>query len=359
MKGLDLSRAYYHEIIEGILKKYYPSLKHTACFIGYGSDVIGYDNEMSRDHMWGPRLVLFLSEEDIALKDELSKCFSENLPYEFKGFSTNFSAPDIKDHGVRHLKLIDSGQVNHMIEIWTIYDYMKDYLNIDVYKSLSTEDWLTVHEHRLLAITSGDVFHDDLGLKAIRDKLSYYPEDIRWYITSSLWHGISEEEAFIGRCGDMEDDLGSRIITARIVQNIMRICFCIERKYAPYSKWFGTAFKRLSIYPEIGMLLDEALSSDDWEDRQSKICNAYMKVTMHYMDKGLIPNIDIKVVDYYSRPYQVVYGERIAEQFRALIESEEIRNMDLIGPISHITPYGVVSDYHGNSEKLKRLYNDK
>lgn len=359
MKGLELSRAYYHEVIKNILLEHYPNLKHTACFIGYGSDVIGYDNDMSRDHMWGPRLVLFISKEDIELKDELSRCFSKKLPYEFKGFSTNFSVPNMDDHGVRHMTKIASGCVNHMIEIETIEAYMKNYLNLDVFKSLTYREWLTVHEHRLLAITSGDVFHDDLDLISIRERLAYYPDDIRWYVMASLWHGISEEEAFIGRCGDMEDELGSRLIAGRIVQNIMRFCFCAEKQYAPYSKWFGTAFKKLSIYAEIKDILDEAVSSDNWQDRQSKICHVYTKVISYYMIKGFIPTINIQVQDYYSRPYQVVYGEKIADQFKSFIESEEIKALDLIGPISHMTPYGVVSDYHKNSEKLKRLYNDQ
>lgn len=36
---------------------------HSACLIGNGSEVLGYDTTMSEDHDFGPRLLIFLGPE--------------------------------------------------------------------------------------------------------------------------------------------------------------------------------------------------------------------------------------------------------------------------------------------------------
>mgnify|MGYP007070026497 CR=1 FL=1 len=87
IKGLVLCREFFHEEAEPILKKQYPELRYSAGLIGYGSDVLGYDDPVSRDHMWGPRFYLFLQEKDLTLKSDLIDLFARNLPYAYKGYS--------------------------------------------------------------------------------------------------------------------------------------------------------------------------------------------------------------------------------------------------------------------------------
>ena len=36
------------------------------------------------------------------------------------------------------------------------------------------------------------------------------------------------------------DELGSQVVAARLVREIMKLAFLMEKKYAPYSKWLGT-----------------------------------------------------------------------------------------------------------------------
>ena len=53
---------------------------------------------------------------------------------------------------------------------------------------------------------------------------------------------LAQEESFPGRCGEGGDEVGSRINAARLVRDVMRMCFLLERRYAPYGKGLGTAF---------------------------------------------------------------------------------------------------------------------
>ncbi|MCP6756936.1 DUF4037 domain-containing protein, partial [Klebsiella pneumoniae] len=66
------------------------------------------------------------------------------------------------------------------------------------------------------------------------------------------------------RAGYVGDELGSAIMGSRLVRDVMALCFLMERQYAPYPKWFGSAFKRLSCAGAISPLLWQAQSAAAW-----------------------------------------------------------------------------------------------
>src|SRR5215216_1916770 len=117
--GLKLCELFYQKEVRPILKRELPRLRYSAALIGWGSEVLGFDTPMSRDHHWGPRVLLFLSENDYPrLHKKISHMLSAELPVEFRGYSTNFSKPE--PNGVRHPVRIKRGPVDHMINIYTI-----------------------------------------------------------------------------------------------------------------------------------------------------------------------------------------------------------------------------------------------
>nr|MBA2773672.1 hypothetical protein [Nocardioidaceae bacterium] len=60
--GLELSRHFYHGLVRPILDARFAGLPHSAALLGRGSEVLGFDDEMSTDHDWKPRVLLFLRE---------------------------------------------------------------------------------------------------------------------------------------------------------------------------------------------------------------------------------------------------------------------------------------------------------
>lgn len=70
VSGLVLSHRFFHEIVRPLLIEAFPGLRYAAALLGPGSEVLGFDTEMSADHDWGPRLFLFLREENAAQGDE-------------------------------------------------------------------------------------------------------------------------------------------------------------------------------------------------------------------------------------------------------------------------------------------------
>ena len=171
IKGLDLCESFFLEVAKPILGEDFPDLPYSAGLLGYGSDVLGYDDETSTDHMWGPRFYLFLREQDIGLRADLLDCFARKFPYEYKGFSVNFSEPDPNDNGVRVAEKITEGRVSPLVFIHTIEDYLETYLGTSDIDQITGLDWLAFSEHRLLALTAGRIFVDSLGIQDKLDKL--------------------------------------------------------------------------------------------------------------------------------------------------------------------------------------------
>ena len=83
LPGLELCRRLYQEAVRPLLEEYFPKLPYAAARIGPGSDVLGFDTEMSMDQEWGPQLQLFLREQDLPLAHALDELFGTHLPHVF------------------------------------------------------------------------------------------------------------------------------------------------------------------------------------------------------------------------------------------------------------------------------------
>src|SRR5687768_17427172 len=93
--GLKLCELFYQKEVRPILRKNFPNLRYSAAVLGWGSEVLGFDTPLSRDHHWGPRVLLFLDQEDYPkLKDAISESLSNNLPYEFMGYWISFRSEE-------------------------------------------------------------------------------------------------------------------------------------------------------------------------------------------------------------------------------------------------------------------------
>src|SRR5262250_606254 len=129
VKGLDLCEAFFQDIAQPILTTRFPSLRYSAGLLGYGSDVLGFDDALSTDHNWGPRFTLFLPEEHFdERKIQIMAAFAADFPHDYKGFSVHFSPPDWHDKGVRQPERIDQGRVDPLIEYHTVRSYFENYL---------------------------------------------------------------------------------------------------------------------------------------------------------------------------------------------------------------------------------------
>ncbi|MCI8975598.1 MAG: DUF4037 domain-containing protein [Lachnospiraceae bacterium] len=387
IKGLELSRDFFLDIAKPILDRHYPDLEYSAGLIGYGSDVLGYDDEVSRDHMWGPRFYLFLKPEDAVKKQKIMDTFSETLPYRYKGYSVNFSEPDPNDNGVRHAKFIDSGKVNPLIFIQTFEEFLIERIGIADLSGLQPVDWLTFSEHRLLSLVSGTMFIDKLKVMDRISPLKYYPKDVKAYLIASNWNIIASEQAFVRRCGECGDETGSVIICARIAERLMRLCFLYTDTYAPYSKWFGTAFDRLSaggksaslpsgreaadcggvpqlsasqsfdsLLAGIRELINSALHAPSLARREDSLVRAQAMAAAMHNASGLTDYVDYEIESYFGRNIKVIFADKFAQAMSEKLKGTAFENIPLIGSLSQVGGLSDISDDCRFQEKIRRLY---
>ena len=352
VNGLALNEGFYREIAAPLLKSYFPNLRYSAALIGWGSDVLGFDDAESTDHNWGVRFQLFLSEQDYERRLAIHDMLNEHLAAEYLGYPLAFELVGNANPGG------EPASLKHNIEVETIGRYFKRYLGCDPRAELTAVDWLTFSEHKLLAVTSGRVFHDGLGeLEPLRQKLRYYPGDIWLYLLAAQWEKISEEAAFVGRCGYAGDELGSRLIAARQVKNLMGLGFLMERRYAPYSKWFGTAFDQLNYAKELHPVLMQVLQASDWQVRQQFLARAYEAVARIHNALGITGRLNEKAEQYFDRPYIVMADGGYVEELRKRITSEEVRNIKhLLGSVNQFVDSDDKLDDLEFCTKLKELY---
>ncbi len=355
--GLKLSRLFYQKEVRPILDRDFPKLRHSAALIGWGSEVLAFDTGRSRDHHWGPRALLFLSDEDYPkLEDNINQTLSNNLPYEFMGYSTNYSRPDAV--GIRLAIKTTSGPVNHMINIFTVKSFFEARLGFDPSKKIAVNDWLTFPQQRLLELISGDVYHDGLGeLKKIRAKLKFYPKDLWLYLLAAQWTRISQEEGFVGRASEVGDELGSQIVASRLVREIMKLGFLMERQYAPYSKWFGSAFSKLRIGADLTPILRQVLLAKTLKAREKKLVQAYSLVAKQHNALKITRPLPTKATNYYNRPYLVIHGDNFANEIKKSIKDPEVRRIKTnVGSIDQFTDSTEVIENLALGRSLRMAY---
>jgi hypothetical protein len=144
----------------------------------------------------------------------------------------------------------------------------------------------------------------------------------------------------------------------------MNLCFLMERQYAPYPKWFGTAFMRLNAGPRLAPLLQETLQSDSWPERDDRLARIYEFLAEKHNLLGLTDPLPAKSSPFWGRPFNVIHGDRFAEALRSRITDAEVARIagrGLIGSIDQIsdntdvldcTPAGVVKRLYQTEEDV-------
>jgi hypothetical protein len=345
--GLRLGRMLYEEEGRAIVESVVPREAYAAAFIGKGSDVLGYDTERSTDHDWGPRFQVFLDPAAVETTvSRLDEELTRRLPAEFEGFAVG--VPETEESPARP----------HLVEITTVDRFLMRHIAVSSVAGLTLLDWLTFPEQRLLELTAGEVFHDPRGeLHRFRERLGAYPNDVWLYRMACQWQRLSQEEAFAGRCAEAGDLLGMKLVAARIARDAMKLSFLIERHYAPYDKWLGTAFGMLDCAPRMQPYLAAALAAADYTVLESNLAALYSLLGELHNTLGATGPMDCSPRKYFSRPFVVMRADRFANALLSAVQSEELRRIPVrMGAIDQFIDSTDVIEHPETYRKVLAMY---
>jgi hypothetical protein len=325
--GLDLARDFYVVAVRPLLDEEFPRLEYAAALLGPGSDVAGYDTERSTDHDWGPRLQVYLADGDAERHAaSLSAMLADRLPGEFRGYPVRFPVTREPD-----------GTARHRVEVSGLGAWLTGRLGFDPRRGVTLLDWLATPTQLLAEFTTGEVFHDGPGeLTRARQDAAWYPHDVWLYVLACQWQRIDQEEPFPGRCAEVGDELGSRVITARLARDLMRLCLLMHRQYPPYSKWLGTAFTRLPGGGELAATLTAAISAGGYQARERHLTGAMEAIAAQHNQLRLTPPLDTCTRFFFNRPFRVLGAARFTAALRGAISDPRVR---------HLPPCGAVDQF--------------
>ena len=226
VKGHVYCKILFDKIFLPILKERFPDVlpRLSAGIIGLGSDVLGADDELSRDHDWGPgKCQLLLSEQDIATYgSSISQALEAAIPDELLGIDTAKLQPKT-------------------IRISTIDAVYRNF-HESAYPPVTIEEWATADDNNLLYASSGFVLYDPSN--ALSERISafqkaYYPVDIwKWKIASDLWglwHNGDYNSCY--RLAKRGDGIGLLIGQGAFVEGTLRLLCLLNKRFPVYWKW--------------------------------------------------------------------------------------------------------------------------
>ncbi len=239
--GLSLSEEYFYDVgLPMLQEKFSHLLKYMAVgLVGMGSECLGYDDQYSQDHDFGPGFCIWLPSDIYKQHaSEIQQSYNQLNPT-YKGYKRDISANGDNRIGVFD---IDNFYIMHLGLIPT-----------------NLKDWLRVDEQALLMMTSGKVFIDNLGeFSKVRKSLSYYPEDIRIKkIAMAIAKMAQSGQYNYARCMKRYDEVAAQLALYEFINETFSCLYLLNKKYKPYYKWVYRKSMELEIGKEVIEMLKQ------------------------------------------------------------------------------------------------------
>jgi hypothetical protein len=274
MKGYELSRQFFEQCILPLLRQAYPELvpEMAAGVLGMGSDAAGLDDDLSREHHWGPRCNLLLADRHEARCAGVEAFLHARCPREFHGFA------------VYHNRHNRCG-----VTVETINHFFADMVGFPA-APVDLAGWFALTEADLFHVTRGQVFYDAAGeLTRRREGFAYYPEPI-WRKKLADWlvflvgHGVYN----INRARLREDWPSATIYLGVTIKRVLEMGHLLNRTYAPYNKWLFRSFQQLPQFcGPVAPLIEETLATNSWEEKCLLLTRISVAINDELIRQGL------------------------------------------------------------------------
>ena len=276
MKGLQLAEEYYHQLGEPLIRREFGGVVDRVAvgLAGAGSECFGFDDEISRDHDWGPAFCLWLTADDFQkYGKELQKAY-DGLPPAFMGFGPRRSSPGEE----------------FRVGVCSIPTFYTIYTGLN-HIPLALSEWASIPESSLATATNGRVFADPLGefSRWRQALLAFYPEDIRLKKIASRCFTIAQAGQYnLPRSIKRGEHFAATWAITQFCTDMMSLIFLLNRRYAPFPKWLHRAVKELPILGEwTCSVVADLVSSAGIQGKPAVIENACAVIIRELRSQGL------------------------------------------------------------------------
>ena len=305
MKGFELSERFFHEIglpaIEQQLPRCIPKL---AVGVGLGSQAHKNDDDVSRDHGWGPGFTVWLAKDDFDDHGERLQEILDTLPHEYDGF--RWQKPKFKTCIV--------------IEISS---YIKSIVGFSE-PPQSPVDWLRIPEPHLFELTPSRLYRDGPGIVSARFRaFSKYPDDVwKQRMGACLSWCWEWGRKHLFRAEARGDHVSACCYWTRFAEYAMKVGFLMSQRYAPYHKWLWTEFRRLgTIADKVSPLLEEGFEKVNGKRELVD------RIEMIYMEK--LQQLGFSPTGRVGTAYPDNELHQYAQGVRSTIEDPEVKKLRL------------------------------
>lgn len=243
-RALDLSEEFFNDVALPSLKEAFPDAwgRMGAGLVGNGSECMGYDDDLSRDHDWGIEFFIWLTDEDHEVLGDDVRRWKASLR---------------EEHANRPFRVVSQYGVTA-----TVLTPGRFYMSLigSPRGPQTVLEWRRPPESSLALAVNGRVFTDPIGeFTATREHLlGYYPEPLRLKKIAARCMSIAQTGQYnflrVAQRGDM---VTREIARARFVQDVISMAFLLNRVFMPYYKWSYRAMLDLPVLtPDIAPLLE-------------------------------------------------------------------------------------------------------
>lgn len=285
--GLELCEAFYLEFGAPMIRMKFPMYESVIAtgLVGEGSDCFGFDDEISRDHDFGPGFCMWLTDQVYdEIGEELQRAYDE-LPSTYMGI-TRFT----------------TAKAQKRVGVFRIGDFYNGIIGLNDVPTAQNQ-WLFLEDYRLATATNGKVFRDDLGeFTRIRDGLlHYYPEDVRI-------KKIAREAALMAQSGQYNysrmfgrgEKVTAQIALSEFLKHTMAMVYLLNRKYAPFYKWMHKGMERLTVLREIQDILTALVELPVGDDRIPQTIELIVAMIIAEMKKQGLTSGDDNYLDHHT-----------------------------------------------------------
>lgn len=303
LKGAELCRRYFEAFGRPMLKRNFSEyLDKIACGLaGEGSECLGFDDDLSADHDYGPSFVIWTDDETYEKIGAKLQAAYDLLPKTYMGMKRL-----ITPHGAGRTGVV------------RISDFLRKFTGCS-HVPESLEEWLCTDDSLLACAVNGQVYMDySGGFEDIRRQIRVsQPEAARL-------KKLAQQLALAGQSGQYNypravkrgDSAAAFTALSDFMQSAARAAHILCKKFAPYSKWLFRSTEQLPRLGNISGMIRNISVGKDVQNNIVRICRI------------LGDEVRSQLITHSGEEYLPQLAEEVSAFADRVIISEEIISME-------------------------------